>query len=45
MSEGLVSAGFLFWAQGPQIAGMTATQKKLRRRIFPLFFCPNAERL
>jgi len=45
MSAGQVSAGFLFWAQRPQIAGMTATQKKLRRRIFPLFFCPNAERL
>ena len=45
MSAGQVSAGFLFWAQRPQIAGMTATQKKLRRRIFPFFFCPNAERL
>jgi hypothetical protein len=29
---------FFFWAQRPQIAGMTATQKKLRRRVFPLFF-------
>ena len=38
MSAGQVSAGFLFWAQRPQIAGMTATQKKLRRRVFPLFF-------
>lgn len=27
MSAGQVSAGFLFWAQRPQIAGMTATQK------------------
>ena len=38
MSAGQVSAGFLFWVQRPQIAGMTATQKKLRRRVFPLFF-------
>jgi hypothetical protein len=27
MSAGQASAGFLFWAQRPQIAGMTATQK------------------
>ena len=38
MSAGQVSAGFLFGAQRPQIAGMTATQKKLRRRVFSLFF-------
>ena len=38
MSAGQVSAGFLFWAQRPQIAGMTATQKNLRRRKFPFFF-------
>lgn len=38
MSAGQASAGFLFWAQRPQIAGMTATQKKLRRSVFPLFF-------
>ena len=27
MSAGQLSTGFLFWAQRPQIAGMTATQK------------------
>ena len=38
MSEGLVSAGFLFWAQGPQIAGMTATQKNCAAERSRYFF-------
>ena len=47
MSAGQVSAGFLFGAQRPQITGMTATQKKLRRRVFPLFLpkCRKALRI
>ena len=44
MSAGQVSAGFLFWAQRPQIAGMTATQKKqpIKRVDFPRSAMQNA---
>jgi len=38
MSAGQVSAGFLFWAQRPQIAGMTATQKNCTAERSRSFF-------
>lgn len=38
MSAGRVSAGFLFWAQRPQIAGMTATQKNCAAERSRSFF-------
>ena len=38
MSAGQVSAGFLFWAQRPQIAGMTATQKSCAAGCSRSFF-------
>jgi len=38
MSAGQVSAGFLFWAQRPQIAGMTATQKNCAAERSRSFF-------
>ena len=38
MSAGQVSAGFLFWAQRPQIAGMTATQKNCAAGYSRYFF-------
>ena len=38
MSAGQVSAGFPFWAQRPQIAGMTATQKNCAAERSRSFF-------
>ena len=38
MSAGQVSAGFLFWGQRPQIAGMTATQKNCAAERSRSFF-------
>ena len=38
MSAGQASAGFLFWAQRPQIAGMTATQKNCAAERSRSFF-------
>jgi hypothetical protein len=45
MSAGQVSAGFLFWGATPTDYGNDRDAEKLRRRMFPFFFCPNAERL
>ena len=38
MSAGQVSAGFLFWVQRPQIAGMTATQRSCAAESSRYFF-------